>query len=509
MKINKTFFGKFFFIFYLLKYNFCFVQKIYKGNKKHNNYISFRKEERTQIFGNINELNYYYINLYLGKGRKKQSFLLDTGSGITSIPCKPYCTQCGQHKNSYLFIENNQILDCNDKKCSSVESKCNEEKNICSFTVHYYENSLIKGFYFNELINLSNEQYKDNKLIPIGCTTYEDNFFYTQKVDGIMGLCNNGNNFIDILYKYGLINNNIFSLCFGKKGGYMTLGEIETRYHNEKIYFIDNDKNKYYYTLNINGIKINNQTISDETYPGIIDSGLTIAKMPIKILNQIINYINKLSNKKSVEYFIHQELGSCYKFNSYKDLNYSVSNIWPFIEFDINNYKYIWKPKQYLFEYSENGKIFGCFGFNKNGANKFNLGASWMIGHDIIFDNKNSRIGFVEADCKQGDSLNNGEEDDDIPLYNDNINISNNNYSKYLFTCYIIIIIVLAIIKIILCVCVVKLKNGKNCWFIHSKHINIFNDINADIKNELKNKNSSLDTLIEMNNNSSEIRDIK
>ena len=290
----------------------------------------------------------------------------------------------------------------------------------------------------------------------------------------------------------------------------MALGEIENRYHNEKIYFIDIDKNKYYYTLNINGIKINNQTISDETYPGIIDSGLTITKIPIKILNHIINYINKLSNKQYVEYFIHRELGSCYKFNSYKDLNYTVSNIWPFIEFDINNYKYIWKPKQYLFEYTENGKIFGCFGFNKNGANIFNLGASWMIGHDIIFDNKNSKIGFVEADCKQGDSLNNGEEDDDIPLYNDNINISNNNYSKYLFTCFIIIIIiVLAIIKIILCVCAVKLKNGKNCWFIHSKHINIFNDINLDIKKELENKNSSFATLIEMNNNLSDIKDIK
>ena len=52
---------------------------------------------QSKIYGNINELNYYYINLFLGKEKIKQSFLLDTGSEFTSIPCKPYCYHCGQH----------------------------------------------------------------------------------------------------------------------------------------------------------------------------------------------------------------------------------------------------------------------------------------------------------------------------------------------------------------------------------------------------------------------------
>ena len=202
-----------FLLFYLFKFSLCFIQQIKKSKKPgYYNYLSLKNElilktsENTKIFGNINELNYYYINLYLGKDKKKQSFLLDTGSGITSIPCKPFCNQCGQHMNSYLYVNEKQIIECIDEKCSSVESECDEEKSHCSFKVHYEENSYIKGIYFNEFIQFSkdNDINKNNfnYLIPIGCTTYEDNLFYTQKVDGIIGLSNSGTNLINILYKY-------------------------------------------------------------------------------------------------------------------------------------------------------------------------------------------------------------------------------------------------------------------------------------------------------------------
>lgn len=521
--INKRFIKNIFFIFYLLEFNLCYIHKINKGIKKDINYFFLKKgffseiSEQSKLFGNVNELNYYYINLYLGKKKKKQSFLLDTGSGITSIPCKPYCNQCGQHINSYLYIDDCQIIDCKDEKCLEFESECNEKNNHCSFEAHYSENSQIKGIYFNELIQFSigeSKNKKNNNLIPIGCTIYEDNYFYTQKVDGIMGLSNSDNNFINTLYKYGMINNNIFSLCFNQKGGYMTVGEIQTKYHNDKIKFINFEKNKNFYILNINEIKINNNTISNEIYSATIDSGLTLTKMPIKIINKIIDYIKNLcelnkNNKICGENFIHQELGTCYIFNSSKELNYTINNIWPKILFSINNYEYVWKPNQYLFQFIENGKIIGCFGFLKHNANKINLGASWMIGHDIIFDNKNSRIGFAEADCNQRDMANNGEEDEEIPLYNGNINkIFKNNLGKKLFIFHIIIIIVFVIIIIIFCFCIFNLKKGKNCGFVYSRKKdfenefinNIFNN-NLDTKNDINKINDKKTSFIEMNNN--------
>ena len=504
------------FILFLFKGYLFFIQKINKETKLNNNdYLSLKKGdlysalEQPKIYGNINELNYYYVNLYLGKDKKKQSFLLDTGSGITSIPCKPYCNQCGIHLNSYLYVKENQIIDCDNEKCSSVESECNKENNYCSFKVHYSENSNIRGIYINEIIDFNNNG--NNQLIPIGCTTYEDNFFYTQKVDGIMGLCNNGQNLINLLYKYGIINNNIFSLCFEQKGGYMSIDEIETKYHKEKIKYININKDNYYYSFNIDSIAVNNKTISSEKYMATIDSGLTLTKMPINIINIIINYIINLcdkGNKRCGQYFIHKELGSCYKFNSSKELYYVVNNIWPNITFLINDYDYVWKPSQYLFKFIENENIIGCFGFIKNSANIINLGASWMIGHDIIFDNQNNKIGFTEADCNQRDSSNNGEEEVDIPLYNDNINIIDNNYGKKIFILYIIIISILIVTIIFLCFYIFYLKKGKKILCNKNKtnieeefYKNNINQNKQELKNDINKDNDKFFSFIEMNNN--------
>ena len=513
IKNNKILIKYSILIFCLLKFNLCFIQRIKRANNKDtNNYpiknFINKNYEQAKVFGNINILNYYYINLYIGKEKKKQSFLLDTGSGVTSIPCKPYCNQCGLHMNSYIYVDESQIINCNNEKCSLVESECNESNNYCSFKVHYNENSLIKGIYINELIQFLEDDKNKKNIIPIGCTIYEDNFFYTQKADGIIGLCNSDYNFINLLYKNKMIKNNIFSLCFGQKGGYANIGEIETKYHKENIHYIDINKKKYFYTFNINEIRINNNTISNKIYQANIDSGLTISNIPISISNKIIEYVNNICNKNMKvcgEYYIDKELDYCYKFNSSEELNYVLYNIWPNISFLINDYEYIWKPSQYLFQFIENEKVVGCFGFIKNRANIYNLGASWMIGHDIIFDNENSKIGFVEANCNQEDLSNNGEEDDEIPLYNDQKHFYKNNSDKKKFVLYIITIVILFFSIISLCFCIINLKRGKNCWFLIPKTNFIENefikDNNFDIIKDINEKKEKASYFIEMNTN--------
>ena len=464
---------------------------------------SSKNHQQKKVFGNINILNYYYINLYIGKEKKKQSFLLDTGSGVTSIPCKPYCQQCGLHMNSYIYADEIQIINCNNEKCSSVYSKCNENKNYCSFEVHYSENSLIKGIYINELIHLL-EDGNNNNTAPIGCTIYEDNYFYTQKADGIIGLCNSDYNFINILYKNKMIKNNIFSLCFEQKGGYANLGEIDTKFHKGNIHYIDIDKKNYLYSFEINQISINNIIISKKVNHASIDSGLTISSIPITISNIIMDYLNSscIKYKKLCgEYYFNKELDFCYEFNNSEELDYAINNIWPNISFYINDYEYIWKPSQYLFQFIVNDKVIGCFGFIKNKANIFNLGASWMIGHDIIFDNEKGKIGFVEANCNQGDISNNGEENEEIPFTNDKDYFSENNSDKIKFIFYIIIIIIIFLI-----VCIINLKRGKNCCFLFSRKNTLekefLKDINFDIIKDIHEKKEEEGSyFIEMNNN--------
>ena len=86
-------------------------------------YVSLRSLSISSSYGNSHDLNYYYTYLYLGSPPKKQSYILDTGSSITTSPCS-LCTTCGKHKNGLYQISNDQIIKCSNNFCSYVNSKC-------------------------------------------------------------------------------------------------------------------------------------------------------------------------------------------------------------------------------------------------------------------------------------------------------------------------------------------------------------------------------------------------
>ena len=78
------------------------------------------------------DIKYYYAYLYLGNPAKRQSYIVDTGSSITTSPCQPYCTHCGKHENSYFNVKSNQLLKC--ELCQSIKNgdfmnkSCHSEK---------------------------------------------------------------------------------------------------------------------------------------------------------------------------------------------------------------------------------------------------------------------------------------------------------------------------------------------------------------------------------------------
>ena len=110
----------------------------------------------SNIYGSAFGLNYYYTNLYLGNEMKKQTYIIDTGSSITTSPCSPYCTKGGKHLNPYFKVENTSIISCSDEKCQLVKSSCNG-KEKCTFKTSYSEGSSLEGMYVNELIRFGED----------------------------------------------------------------------------------------------------------------------------------------------------------------------------------------------------------------------------------------------------------------------------------------------------------------------------------------------------------------
>ena len=404
--------------------------------------LHLRNLSEQHVYGSAFKINYYYSNLYLGEKMHKQGYILDTGSTITTATCGSKCTHCGLHLNPHYDSENldDKIILCSDPLCKQVTNKCQSVSHPkeCSFTISYSEGSSLTGVYIYETLRFGND-YKNKKgyKIPIGCTTDENHLFFTQDANGIMGLANTENNFIEILYKNGAINNSIFSLCFAQLGGLFNIGEINNKTHLEKMKYVPMllDRGKYF-GINILSISVNNHTVKNYeqySYNIFIDSGTTICYINEKIFDEILTLMNKEcskfpSPKPCGDYKYHSDFGHCFYFKTTDELDFAVYNYWPTIHFYLNKYDYIWRPKYYVFNITNGSKVGACMGINKSGGTKITLGSSWIIGHDIIFDRKKKLIGIAEANCSLTDEIN---KTSGLELIKDDYRLKIRNISSY------------------------------------------------------------------------------
>ena len=364
-----------------------------------------------QTYGDSFELYYYYATLYFGPNKTPQTFILDTGSPTTTSPCSK-CTSCGKHLNKpYPFQDDKKIIKCFTEDCNSVASSCNS--NQCSFSISYSEGSRLAGFFNMQDIyfeNINNDPIISSKsfTLPIGCTTTETHLFVTQLADGIMGLNNSGKSFVSLMYKYKVINKELFTICLGQKDGYFSIGEIDTKYHKTNISYVPLVWGHTNFYFKIKNLEVANTIISTDNYNIFIDSGTTITYFPNAIHNNIMKIFKSHCEKngnKCGKFVDVESIGHCGMFKSKQERIDALNNYWPNIILHLEGYDYILTPNDYYFEYNEE---------NGEGASKITLGGTFMHGHDIIFDKENQMIGFAEADCNRGMEIDKNKSYNDI-----------------------------------------------------------------------------------------------
>ena len=447
-------------LFYFYNQISCYIYEVKSLNylRKKLRYLNDNFSFLQDIKGDSNYINYYYTTLYLGKDKTPQTYILDTGSSITTSPCDK-CTSCGNHLNEKYKLENeSNIISCYSKECNlASKSICKSGK--CSFSISYAEGSKIAGFYINEEVffeminneenNLTNISYK----IPIGCTTKETHLFQTQLADGIMGLNNNDKSFVSMLYNIKVIQKNIFTLCFSHEGGYFSIGKIFSLHHLTKnITYINmlkknNGVNHY---MQLEEIIIGKKIIKSKM-DSFIDSGTTLTYFPAILYNQIMKNFLEIckNNPKCGNLRVIEGFGYCTKLKSEEEIDSIINEGWINITFVLDGKEIVWIPQNYHFIYNtdKNGLNL-CLGFDKeNSRHNVLLGTTFMHGFDIIFDREENRMGFVPADCNRNftneaiknnnNDINNIEtnidEDNIIKINKDNkVNIiQTNNSSDY------------------------------------------------------------------------------
>ena len=310
--------------------------------------------------------NIYYIQLYLNEEEYPKKFIIDTtfsfiASYINNITD---LSNCLNDNNNEECLVNSQIIIDN-----KINKDINKESDLFTFNadILYYSN--ISNFY------------------------YQKNF--NKNYDNI-GLNNNNQTIVDILYNLNIIDEKIFSIYFSKTNGYLSFGRINR--DEQEINFInilsslDN-----YYELKINYIKINNIKIENE-YISYLDTSKSSTYFPKNLYEQIIaNLLFKNNILKEESYY-----GFCATVNKNEKNNFYLNFHDIIINFE--NYDFIWKSKNYFNEYNtiNNDEIKLCLTFkelnNDDNNNKIIFGTDFMSEYEIIFDKNNKKIAFINND---------------------------------------------------------------------------------------------------------------
>lgn len=407
--------------------------------KRANNYTKIRKmTENKKLITNIyysKKENNYYIKLYLGDSKIPQTFIIDTTFPIISSPCN-LCHIC--HNRHFPFYNINierDLIKCNSQKCLSIMNSNNCEEENCYFKIgnNLNDNKNIEGYLVNINIFINNtDNYNAISFlsaIPIGCTIKEENFYKNNDKNGIIGLNNNKNTLIDIMFNLNIIQKNIFSICLQKKGGYLSIGEINDISNDDINYIniISSSLENHLFEIKMDYIEIEGEQKFQE-YIAYIDSSNNFSYFPDNIYKFIFQILEK-DNK--IDYFTYDEqYGYCRKFNDSKEKN-DIYELFPNIFINFEGYNFEWESHNYIIEnqMEENNLISICLGFKKTleAIDKIILGANFLFGNKIVFDKNNHKIGFSKTDC----DLNKNEKDKNNNLNNQLINeTSLNSFSE-------------------------------------------------------------------------------
>ena len=391
--------------------------------------LTSRHNQRKLVSNQLEEVDLFigtgthYANLYIGSPPQRTSVIIDTGSPNTAFPCTE-CVGCGDHTDPYFNPSESSTsrqLTCSD--CSAPQlrgsfkdwdpstGRCDRQADTCTLGQSYAEGSSWNAVQFKDKVWLGRHETQENSKAHLqlaetefkfGCINRQAGMFSSQVSNGITGFGRASSTLVTQLHDSGVIENQVFSLCFAKDGGSLTIGAPESdprlRAPGKQVAWVPLvESRQQWWTVTVTSVWIGQVRMeggvsSFATGKGtIVDSGTTDTYLPTDVQEPFKKAFKTASGQEVVG-------GQSYNFSPsqinalpsiFIELSGGQSNGGATIEM---------KPSDYLEQTGQGSGVYRMHVYcnEQDGAI---LGANFMRNHDVIFDEDNNRMGWVEADC--------------------------------------------------------------------------------------------------------------
>ncbi|CAL9181552.1 unnamed protein product [Musa hybrid cultivar] len=261
----------------------------------------------------------YVITVGYGTPSREQTVIMDTGSDLSWIQCKP-CNKCYRQQEPIFDPSQSSsyaVIPCNSSDCTQLPRSCSSS---CAYGITYGDGSTTSGVYSYDRLTLSPNDVIEDFLF--GCGTDNEGLF--QDTAGLVGL---GRGKRSLVSQTSQVYHSVFSYCLPStpsSTGFLKLGEPGGASNTVYTRMQTISKYRNHYFVDLIGISVDGKqlALSPSVFRSggtFLDSGTTFTYLPPSAYEALTSAFREHMSQYPTAPPTHG-LDTCYNFSGYETI---------------------------------------------------------------------------------------------------------------------------------------------------------------------------------------------